>query len=430
MSDPHRTQSASRRRQPCPPWVVWLPFLGLLACGVASGGCSGRGDPGPEVAAAIASGELDEAQRLVDRWLSRGSKDPDALAWAARVALARDRPTEAFDFARRAQQAGLDRSALRDVEGVALARAGRLAEAEPLLRTHLAESDRPDPVAARALAEIGMATFRFGAAREALARWRRDAPNDPEPWLMEAEISDRIGDEYTVIASHYREALKRDPSLDGVLLRLAETIRRSGNYSEAVESFETYLERHPDDPDALAWSGLNQLGMGEVPSAERLLQQALAQDPDHLEAIKGLGRLYQQTGNIAEALTYFDRAAELDPEQADIPYQQSLLLARLGRREEAERMRERSERLREQAAEIERLRDALVRDPNNADLQFETARWLIEHGHAEEGVRWAEKAIATVPGHRPSCLLLAEHYEATDQPDLASFYRFKAAPAE
>ncbi|WP_152049566.1 tetratricopeptide repeat protein [Tautonia marina] len=428
MSHPPRMLLASRGRSSTQ--AVGLSLLGLLVLLLAGPGCSGDDTLGQQVAAAIASGQLDEAQQIVDRWLSRRSNDPDALAWAARVALARDRPTEAFEFARRAQQQGLDRSALRDVEGVALARAGRMAEAEPLLRAHLAATDRPDPVASQALAEIGLATFRFGAAREALARWRRDAPDDPEPWLMEAEISERIGDEYTVIASHYREALKRDPSLDGVLLRLAETIRRSGNYREAVESFNAYLDRHPDDPDALAWAGLNQLGMGEVEAAERLLRQALAREPDHLEAIKGLARLYQQTGRVEESLAQFNRAAELDPEQADIPYQQSLLLARLGRREEAEQMRERSEQLRAQAAEIERLRDALVRDPGNAELQYETARWLIEHGHAEEGVRWAEKAITTVPGHRPSCLLLAEYYEATDQPDLANFYRFKAAPAD
>jgi tetratricopeptide (TPR) repeat protein len=404
--------------------VVVLAVLGSILIGQSAGD-----EEAGAIAKAIAAGRLDEADRLVSGWRNRRPNHPEALSWASRVALAQDRPTESAEFARKAQLAGLDRSELADVEGIVLARAGRLAEAEPLLRAHLARSDRPEPMAAKHLAEIGMATFRFGAVREALQRWRADAPDDPDPWVMEAEVAERVGDELVEIADHYREALKRGPDRDDIRLRLAEILRLDDRPDEAAIEFETYLDRQPDDPEALASSGLNELARGRVDEAERLLSNALEHDPDHLDAIKGLARILQQTGRIEEALASLNRAATLAPDDQEITYQQSLLLARLGRPEEAEQMRERSEQLRADAAEIERLRDALVRDPNNVELQHETARWLIEHDHAEEGIRWAEQALKLRPGHRPTCLLLAEHYEAAGQPDLASYYRFEAEPA-
>ncbi|WP_158633509.1 tetratricopeptide repeat protein [Tautonia sociabilis] len=383
-----------------------------------------------EVVGAIAAGRIDEADRLVQDWLGQAPDDPEALAWASRVALAADRPLEAADFARRAQQRGLDRSELRDVEGIALVRAGKPAEAEPLLRAHLAESDRPEPMAAQALAEAGLATFRLGTARDALARWRRDAPNDPRPWMLEAEVAERVGDPPETIAGHYREALRRDPERDEARSRLADALRLAGRHDEAAREYRKYLDRNPDDADALASAGLNELARGRVDEAERLLTGALERAPNDLDALKGIARLLQQTGRIEEALSRFEQAAEVEPGDAEIAYQRSLLLARLGRREEAERMRKRSEELRAEADEIARIRDELVRDPNKVDLQYEAARWLIEHGHVEEGLRWAEKALQALPGHRPTCLLLAEHYEAAGQADLASYYRWQADPPD
>ena len=426
---PGPTEQTTGRR---PGWAAIASAVALAAALIALGagllGRSGDAEEAGAIASAIASGAIDEADRLASDWLGRRPGDPEALAWASRVALAQDRPAEAAEFARKAQLAGLDRSELRDVEGIVLSRGGRAAEAEPMLRAHLASSDRPEPMVARELAEIGMATFRFGAAREALARWRQDAPDDPDPWVLEGQVAERVGDEFDEIASHYQEALDLAPDRDDVRLRLAEILQMGGRHDEAAVEFESYLSRNPEDPEALASAGLNELGRGRFAEADRLLSAALGRDPEHLEALKGLARLRQQTGRLEEALESLDRAAELEPDDPEIAYQQSLLLARLGRSEEADRMQARSERLRAEADEITRLRDALVRDPNNLDLQHETARWLIEHGHAEEGIRWAEKALAIRPGHRPTCLLLAEHYEAAGQPDLASYYRFQADP--
>ena len=39
------------------------------------------------------------------------------------------------------------------------------------------------------------------------------------------------------------------------------------------------------------------------------------------------------------------------------------------------------------------LQRALVANPGDLALQAEVARWMIEHGHEEEGVRWARKIL-------------------------------------
>jgi tetratricopeptide (TPR) repeat protein len=406
-----------------------MAVFGSISLALACAGCSGNETRGQEVAEAIASGRLDEAKLVVDRWLDRQPNATEALVWAARVAIARDQADEAAEHIRRAQELGLNRADFRDIEGVVLARSGRYDEAEPLLLSHLAETRQPSPTAVRALANLGMATFRFGTARGALERWRRDEPDNAEPWLLEAEISWRIGEDAERIIAAYREALRRDPNLAAARLGLAEVLQADGQNDEAAAEFDIYLGDHPDDAKALAAAGLNELPRSNLDVAKQFLTRAVEHDPKQVDALKGLARIAQQSGQFAEALDHLSVAEEVDPYNHEIVYQQSLVLARLGQSDEAERKRQRSNHLRAQADQIGALRDALIRDPDNVDLQHRVARWLIENGQAEEGIRWAEKALKDHPGHRPLCLLLVNHYEAIGQTELANFYRWQADTA-
>ena len=379
-----------------------------------------------EVADAIADGRLDEAADAVDRWLDRRPRDPQAHAWSSRLAIARERDDEAAASVRRAAELGIDLAEVRDIEGALLAHSGHFEEAERMLRDFLNNAPGREPLAASALARIGMATFRFGAARDALARWRRDAPRAAEPWLLEGEVAERLGDDEVEAAlDAYRQALRRDPGIDPARLALADLLRRNGRYAEATPAFDAYLDHHPDDAEALAGAGLNALKLGRSEEAERFLGRAVNADPSNFAALKGLAQIAEQDGRLDRALEALEAAAEVEPDDPEIAYRRSLLLARLGRPDEAAQFREESERLRAEIEEINTLRDALVRAPNDVDLEYRAARWLIEHDHAEEGVRWAEKALEDAPGHPPTCRLLVEHYEAKGVVDLANFYRWQ-----
>lgn len=52
---------------------------------------------------------------------------------------------------------------------------------------------------------------------------------------------------------------------------------------------------------------------------------------------------------------------------------------------------------------------------------------MFEHGHTEEGVRWAEKVVRDKPGNPEACRLLVAHYRSVGNPGLANFYRAQSS---
>jgi len=406
--------------------IVGLGALGLI------GGCLGGDSPrrAEAVAEALRAGRLDEATTLVEDWTRQAPTAPEAHAWHARLAIAEGRIPEAAEAVNTAQRLGLAEPPLRELRGILLAYSGHYPEAERLLRLSLDATDEPRPLVAKALAKVGIETFRFGTAREAIERWKRDAPNDPQPYLWEAEVGLRIGSETQRLVPLYRAALQRDPESDEARLGLAEALRKEGQLEDASRLYEDYLTRHPEDANALTGAGLNALERGDPETARQRLEAALQHDPRALEALKGLGRVALASGDLDQARDALERAWERDPQEPQIAYQLALIHRRLGNETEAERYRAITERLQREIEEIRTLRDALVEQPNNVDRMYEAARWLIEHGQPEEALRWTKRILSLQPSHSPTCRLLADHYRATGDLALANYYELRIEDEE
>ena len=117
----------------------------------------------------------------------------------------------------------------------------------------------------------------------------------------------------------------------------------------------------------------------------------------------------------------------LDASEPEVHYQRSLLLNRLGRTALARSELETSARLREERKHIQKLLDEMLAAPGDLDRQYDSARWLFEHGHPEEGLRWAEKILRDQPRHFRTNRLLADYYEKQGNHGLANFYQLQAA---
>src|SRR5262249_3537666 len=88
----------------------------------------------------------------------------------------------------------------------------------------------------------------------------------------------------------------------------------------------------------------------------------------------------------------------------------------------------RSEQLRREHSELAELAERLIRRPDDDDLRCRAARWMLDHGRAEEGVRWARLVLRDHPDHPEANRLMAEHHRRRGAPGLANFYRLHAAP--
>ncbi len=281
-----------------------------------------------------------------------------------------------------------------------------------------------DPLLAECLSKVYLETFRLGAAREVIDHWAAAVPHDAKPWLWRAEIDGRLDDPVPVLRD-YREALRRDPTLIGPRRRYAEGLWADGQIDEAEHQFSVYLEQRPDDGEAWLGAARVALARGDRDEASRLLAKGIEINPELAPLWSERGNLHLARGDAESALADLKKAARLDRHDPETQRRLALALSRLGRDTDARNSLVESHRLLREKDQLKGLRDRLRRQPNDRDAQVAAARWLIEHDHADEGLRWAKKVLTEDPVNQAMHALLAEFYQAQGELGLANFHRLK-----
>ncbi len=105
------------------------------------------------------------------------------------------------------------------------------------------------------------------------------------------------------------------------LLEKGKLQARAGLYPEAISSYQSYLERFPEGPEApfAAWwvAALTEQ-LGDIPGAITFYQEMAANYSDHQDADEALfyaGQLQQSQGNQEEATLLWQETAETYPDQ-------------------------------------------------------------------------------------------------------------------
>ncbi len=375
---------------------------------------------------ALADRRFAEAEVALGRWLRARPRSAEAHYLKARVALGLGRPQEVVDGLARARALGYPAAHVDRLDAIVRAQAGRYAEAEPVLRRVLEGSRAPDPEASEALARVYLQTYQFRAAAAVIDRWIREAPDDAKPYLWRTEVNTRLKSDQSAQVRDYRAALERDPSLDRARLGLADELRLSGRGDEAGPVYASYIARKPGDPAGHLGAGLVALDRGDEAGAIPHLDRTLELDPADTAALSARAAIAGHQGEHAAALALLDRAVRIHPRDVEIRHRRGLCLARLGRHDEARVEQEVAARLREDDLRFDKLQKALIANPANPGLQGEVARWLIEHGHEEEGLRWARKILGERPNDPEANRLMAEYHERGGNPGLMNYYRLQA----
>jgi tetratricopeptide (TPR) repeat protein len=114
-----------------------------------------------------------------------------------------------------------------------------------------------------------------------------------------------------------RRRVQSDPA-SIAFAQLAEELRRTGSYDEAVDVCRTGLARHPGYLSARVTLGRTLIELGQLDEAAAALQTVIATASDNLAAIRGLAEIYQRRGALPDALAYFKRALELARHDPDL----------------------------------------------------------------------------------------------------------------
>lgn len=244
---------------------------------------------------------------------------------------------------------------------IALASAGRIAEANKLLESLL---DRL-PAAADLRMNLGLNEQRLGQHLEAARNFRLILKRDPQNAiaLFNLAVSSYALRQYDESIRALQITLRLRPYYTRAE-ELLGTIRfERKEWKGARESFEHILTVAPEDYAAHFNLGVLCTLEGKWEEGERHLWLALKANPRSAEAQNAVGSLYLRRGNLDRAESAFAEAIRLDPHFAWAHYNLGLILRRRNRIPDAAR----------------EFRAALAADP-----QFGAARTAVERLAGQE----------------------------------------------
>ncbi len=84
---------------------------------------------------------------------------------------------------------------------------------------------------------------------------------------------------------------------------------------------------------------------------------------------------------------------EIDPFDQEVRYTYAQALKLAGDVERSNVELAAAARLRHDHEEIVRIRAGLVQDPQNVGVRFQVTKWMFDHGHEDEGLKWTQEIL-------------------------------------
>src|SRR3954468_7400418 len=94
----------------------------------------------------------------------------------------------------------------------------------------------------------------------------------------------------------------------------AEQLARSGAYRAALERFQAMAAANPDDIEARVWIGRLHASMGDDERAVAVYESVLTAQPQHVDALVGLGDALVRMGRLRQAADVLSRAEAQAPD--------------------------------------------------------------------------------------------------------------------
>lgn len=145
--------------------------------------------------------------------------------------------------------------------------------------------------------------------------WKQE-PQNPETLYNLATTYHRHGQEKPA-EQYYRQALQAKPDFPECRHNYYVLLVGQSRIVEARADAQKWAKQRPTSPDALTQVGWLTRLEGDLPEAQKPLQQALALDPHNSMALLEMGKLYQDYHLDDRARTLYARVLQQDPENKD-----------------------------------------------------------------------------------------------------------------
>jgi tetratricopeptide (TPR) repeat protein len=115
-----------------------------------------------------------------------------------------------------------------------------------------------------------------------------------------------------------QEAIGRNPDDIEARLDLARAFLGRDDLMQVFDQTRAVLDRSPGHPRALTYQALVRMEMGQLETAERMLRQALAVEPDFVDAYIHLSLVHARGGRLDEAEADVEEAVRRHPDKAEM----------------------------------------------------------------------------------------------------------------
>ena len=350
---------------------------------------------------------------LAEAWLELPETTPRTAERAgllrARIALDRGRPRDAVAPLERIRTDGPLAAEAAYWKGQALLAAGNLPHALAWFQRSLRlRPDDPDALRAMAVAAYDLGDLE--TVLRALQSLTRLRPDDAAAWrtlgLVRLEMPDAGEQALETAARAYQTSLDLKPNQPKARLELADVLMQQGHFAEAEQQLDACRDRVPEADRAsllarAAW------GRGDLERVRQLLDDALAQAPDHPALLAQRGLLAQADGRFAEAVDWFDRAIAADPYDSQRYHQRATALRALGRFDEAEQDARRAADLKQAVVDMSALNAEATDHPLDPGVRCRLGQLCERLGKPELAASWYRAALACDPRNREAGSALA-----------------------
>ena len=154
--------------------------------------------------------------------------------------------------------------------------------------------------------DYGIGLFLQGDFKGAAAAWEKVTeadPKNPDGWVNLGRVAVQEGDMERA-RSVLQKALALNPNLARAHYFYARVLRSDGDYDGAAQQLQIVLKQYPKDRVALNDLGRVYFLSRRYPEAIAQLQQAIAIDPEDLQANYNLMLCYKGVGDTAKAAEY------------------------------------------------------------------------------------------------------------------------------
>jgi tetratricopeptide (TPR) repeat protein len=200
------------------------------------------------------------------------------------------------------------------------------------------------------------------------------APRLPDAHFQQGRVLSELK-RFEDAEAAYRETLALNPDYRGVWYNLGNNAYRQQAYEDAVTFFRRAHALHPS-AETLVSLGWTYVAQDEIVRARDAYQDAMARDSSYALAYARLGQLYEDQGNLQQALTYSRKALELEPSNGRYRYAVGSQLLRLDRPDPA----------------VRHLRRATVERPWHQGAHFSLGQALMRLGREQEAERYLAQA--------------------------------------